>query len=292
MSTQALGLLRIPTELTEHALVFSHPKDVASFAQTCRDARAIVYDTHDQHLWRRLFLTQSFDDPRQSLPTPETQESSSVDWKGELQRRIRAAQVAQNLSDAGPAERCQALQTLISVVMNASPMTDTQSESKSLKWLSKVIEEGDIFRTIPWARTDEETQLLAQLRTYVGLSEADTSGPQAIPMRTASRFFVYDLRNYTRQNMWGPFLPDKSGRVNWRHVEAIVKVVSMNLADLGRLWEDTRPPAGLEATRPYSAPGVLEREPRDWAGVTGTWRRFVCFMDYRSVYLVSLVYYY
>ena len=30
------------------------------------------------------------------------------------------------------------------------------------------------------------------------------------------RSHVYDLRNCTKAGSWGPFLPDKSGRVNWQ----------------------------------------------------------------------------
>jgi len=39
---------------------------------------------------------------------------------------------------------------------------------------------------------------------------------------------------------------------------------------------------GLQAIRAYSAPGAAPG--LDWAGVEGTWRRYVCFMDYRDLF--------
>ena len=43
------AILDIPHEITELALIFSSPSDVANFAQTCKAARDIVYG-NDQHL--------------------------------------------------------------------------------------------------------------------------------------------------------------------------------------------------------------------------------------------------
>ncbi|EJD04233.1 uncharacterized protein FOMMEDRAFT_19497 [Fomitiporia mediterranea MF3/22] len=84
------------------------------------------------------------------------------------------------------------------------------------------------------------------------------------------------------ENHWGPFMADRSGRVNWKHIKAIIVVIHSNLVDLGELWLDTRPPARLDAIQAYSAPNTCNPDPQDWAGVEGKWRRYVCFMDYRT----------
>lgn len=39
--------------------------------------------------------------------------------------------------------------------------------------------------------------------------------------------------------------------------------------------------ADASAARPYTA--TPPKDPRDWAGVEGTWRRVVCFLDYRDL---------
>ena len=125
-------LLGIPAEVTEHTLVLADPNDVASFAQTCRQARAIVYSPHDQHLWRRLFQQQPFDDPRHS--------SSKIDWRNELQRRMHAIRVI----ELGPLSEqiVPALETLIHVVRDCPPMTEKAEktgQSLDLLWVHHLI---------------------------------------------------------------------------------------------------------------------------------------------------------
>ena len=73
--------------------------------------------------------------------------------------------------------------------------------------------------------------------------------------------------------------------VNWEHVEHIVNVVGLKLRETDNAWLGfyKKPLFKMEALRAYSAVGSFERPEGDWAGVTGTWRRFVCFMDYRCV---------
>lgn len=286
MNAAAPRILQIPPEITEHTLVLSHPRDVASFAQTCRSARALVYEARDQHLWRRLFLEQPFDDPRRTLVSSDVgNEILEVDWKKELQRRVFAMRVIQKIS-THPPELAGALDALVSVIKNLPPMPEKQDESNDLIWLSQLVREHNVFRdcfvTSSW--TFEEQQRLLELWTYVGWRDSvrDKNALSILSERNAARAFAYDMRNYSQESLWGPFLPGKKGSVNWQHIRALITVVFCNLHDLGMLWQDTRPPSSLDALRPYSAPRCHgARNPRDWAGVEGTWRRYVCFMDYR-----------
>lgn len=286
MNAAAPRILQIPPEITEHTLVLSHPRDVASFAQTCRSARALVYEARDQHLWRRLFLEQPFDDPRRTLVSYDVvNEVLEVDWKKELQRRVFAMRVIQKIS-THPPELAGALDALVSVIKNLPPMSEKQDESNDLIWLSQLVREHNVFRdcfvTSSW--TFEEQQRLLELWTYVGWRDTvrDKDALSILSERNAARAFAYDMRNYSQETLWGPFLPGKKGSVNWQHIRALITVVFCNLHDLGMLWQDTRPPSNLDALRPYSAPRCHgARNPRDWAGVEGTWRRYVCFMDYR-----------
>ncbi|KAE9395927.1 hypothetical protein BT96DRAFT_1042571 [Gymnopus androsaceus JB14] len=128
-----------------------------------------------------------------------------------------------------------------------------------------------------------EIQLHSLLRAHISLTHeihGDEETENALSARRIqSRCFVYDIRNYKPINQWGPFLDD--GSVNWLHIEHLANVVLINLRELPPLWATTIPPLGLENTRAYSAPGP--HCDTDWAGVEGTWRRYVCFMDYRYV---------
>ena len=113
--------------------------------------------------------------------------------------------------------------------------------------------------------------------------ESEESHKRLQADRTASRCFVYNLRNYTRETLWGPYTTNGDGKVtvNWEHLEHIMNVVVMNVREVPNHWEEVWPTWGLESTRAYSAPHVRNRNPNDWAGVEGVWRRVVCFMDYR-----------
>lgn len=274
-----------PSEITEHALTFLHPLDVASFSQTCRSARNLVYGASDHYLWRVLFLAL-FDDPRSSLKAPYAH--IKYNWKGELQRRIRAELIAFNINaDKRPEEQTAALETFVSVVLNTPPVQASllQGQSDSTRWVTRVLHDsGMLYSTVmtPGIPETNRTQLTSRLRAYFALSINPTKHELNAfwkMLRIASRCYVYDLRNYTRKNNYGPFIYGRE--INWVHIEAIVNVVQMNLADLHGVWKDTRPPVGLEAIRGYSVPGATNRSPADWACVEGTWRRYVSFMDYR-----------
>src|ERR1700733_13432960 len=102
----------LPPELIEHILSICDPLEVAAFGQTSRFFRTLVYQTTDQHLWRSLYLSQPFDDPRSCVsflgrPRP------TVDWKSELQHIIRTRSVIENTAICRPDERCTVLQTLL-----------------------------------------------------------------------------------------------------------------------------------------------------------------------------------
>ncbi|KAI0336211.1 hypothetical protein GY45DRAFT_1316324 [Cubamyces sp. BRFM 1775] len=203
---------------------------------------------------------------------------------------------------------------------------------------------------------EELHQLRCQLRAYVALAHessfAADSRLRMIELRKKSRCFVYDMRKYQPETLWGPYrvvwLPrsyasgsssvgpssssdsssvygnqsasdgsdsamseasysesedDRASStasangtgtapallVNWEHVEHILNVVALKLRDVPHacLGFYKKPLFSLEALRAYSAVGAFEREPHDWAGVTGKWRRFVCFMDYRDLYMFN-----
>ncbi len=143
-----------------------------------------------------------------------------------------------------------------------------------------------------------------------------------------ARSRVYDLRRYKESNMWGPFLDDSSGRIDWEKVQAIMLDIAYN----HRLYAERRGLMGTDTlglpdslrlriddldrvrnvsstTRsllnPWEVPfeGIAENsyvsselvgkvkpsqfpeiDSLDPYGVTGTWMRIVCFLDYNDLY--------
>jgi hypothetical protein len=273
-----------PAEIIQYTLTLCHPLDIAHFAETCRRARVIVYILGDQYLWRQLLLGYPFDDPHDSL---QAQSNScymqDFNWRAEFQTRIKAEAIVL-AGERRAFERADALQTLLHVVQTALPATQglASTPSANLIWVERILKESRLLETEPFR---SEINLRAKLRSYLAFSlDSDRDDQGAARLKTRrlrSRCFLYDLRNYRADNNWGPYKSD--GSVNWVHVEIIITVISMNILELPSmlLWTETKPPAGLEATRAYSTPGSQNRKPEDWAVVEGTWRRYICFMDYR-----------
>jgi hypothetical protein len=277
-------LILVPPEVVEYALTYCHPYDVGSFALTCRSAYAIVYGPSSSHLWRRLYLLYPFDDLRKSLKARHDPAFTlHLDWKFELQRRIKASRLYAGGHLAEPPNALKSkLETYLSVVQGALPMSinGDNKPSHDLQWLATILA-GFEPRLKSLTYTDETVlQLLAQLRSCFALSFHHLQPSEFLDgRRTQSRCYVYDLRNYGHENNWGPFLC--GGQVNWIHVESIIIVILRNLVTVPH--HPLIPPLGLHAARVYSAPGSLACKKTDWAGIEGTWARYVCFVDYRSV---------
>jgi hypothetical protein len=307
----SVGIAKIPLEVTELALIHSHPRDVSAFSQTCRVFRALVY-SNDSHLWRLLWFSQGFEDPRLGdfgiLPPKQFR------WRIELQRRIKAEAIAAaSFESASPEDRLELLQTLIDAIQTIPPHKPSDSsdivEQPNL-WLSHIMQKAGLL-TRPVKQEPENTEELEdftiyeaerrehldelimrhRLHAYLGPSEAENYEGISAQRRNEARCFVYDLRNYNERNGWGPLLPNHVGQINWMHVDHILEVITRNLDDHGPLWSGpNRPPVGFEGIRPFSAPGSFGRRERDWAGVEGKWRRIVCFMDYRYFIVPSVRY--
>lgn len=149
------------------------------------------------------------------------------------------------------------------------------------------------------AATKEERQLSAKLHVLHGMPHNPTERWGSSTMFPYARSRVYDLRRYTDHTLWGPFMDDGSQRVDWERVEAIMIVLTCNLRLFSErtnglfrpMW--TEPFAGVAPnsfTSPPSPLPPLVKEPaapldaQDPYGITGTWMRVVCFLDYSDLY--------
>ncbi|GAW01400.1 f-box domain-containing protein [Lentinula edodes] len=256
-SEPVVNLLSFPPEIIHHILVFCQPTDVATFAKT-------------------LVVDEASAEP--------------FNWKDVLQRRTEAELIARRAQNVESHERRRALETFVTAALQALPAIKNSEEkeqpSSNLQWLDRVLRETHMLsQPILQTDSDSETiQLRSRLRAYVSLthdpSDEEESTKVVAARRIESRCFVYDIRNYKPITHWGPFLAN--GFVNWQHIEHLGNVVLTNLRELPGSWATTVPSLGLENTQAFSAPGPCSDI--DWAGVEGTWRRYVCFMDYRDLF--------
>ncbi|KAF8973541.1 hypothetical protein BDZ97DRAFT_1751578 [Flammula alnicola] len=273
------SIFSFPVELGQHILSFCHPWDVAAFSKTCRAAYILVYQPTDQYLWRQLYTNQ-FDVPK--LTTLAIKEK--VEWKNELTSRLKV-ELALFRGPATSMERKRALETLISIIEDSFTAASLTGSSRNIKWLKRITSKSLILSNLySLPESDEDAELHARLRAYLALtidSKHDKQTFQSfLSKRDKSRAYVYDLRNYTAENKWGPFKP--CGATNWVHVEHLIDVVASNIRELPGSWALTRPPSCLDPPRSSSTHLLGGIPSNDWAGVEGTWRRYVCFMDYRQ----------
>ncbi|KAJ3718435.1 hypothetical protein C8R42DRAFT_675984 [Lentinula raphanica] len=286
-ASETTKLFSLPPELILHILTFCHPTDIARFAEVCRSTFDLVCNGNSQFLWREVFL-QLYDDPRKAIrPIIHDDDeafSEPFDWKGALQHRTEAEIVAHHALNAESNKRQRTLKTFVDAVTQALPAPrDSQSRpSLNLQWLDRLLRETQMLTIVQpgWDMVDEHSRLMAYISLTHDSSTDEDSQETLADRRVSSRCFVYDIRNYRQVTHWGPFLP--SGSVNWIHIEHLVNVVLTNLRDLPDHWGATTPPLGLEHTQAFTAPGPYSDN--DWAGVEGTWRRYVCFMDYRDLF--------
>jgi hypothetical protein len=274
----------IPPEIIEQVLVFLDPLDVAPFSQTCKSFYDLVYPTQDNHLWRTLYLAQSFDDPRRAVTSHlDRPPSESIDWKGSLQAIIRARTVVMDPSKCRPGEREVTLRTLIKMLRDATPATSYNGNTLSgnLIWLVVLLRDGAFLTHHTPGSTEAEVQMRAYLLVHLGLTQCDTSSAN----KAAALAYVYDLRNYGYGSSFGPYMSDGSGRINWVHLHAIHRAIAMHLVDLREDEPFVFPliPISMPYCQSVIPPGVDLAKERDWAGVEGLWHCTFSFIDHRDL---------
>ena len=283
-ATKMIGIL--PTELVEYILTFCRPKDVAAFSQTCRQSRALIYESDDQFLWRELFLAVPFDDPAGS---PDQDPKSPCDWKGELQARIRAETLAtlsyEDMRTRDHDSISNAFDTLARVLRSTPP-----EKQENLDWLASTAARSFVFNDYDrFPRFLSNTQLVHLLLLLSwDLSGFGTSkGDLRKRILDDAGHFVYNLSNYSAKSNWGAFcLSGSEGGVpmftaNWEHVRHCVTILLLRGEDV------EFPPYGLRNAIAYSAPDSHSIANDDWAGVEGVWMRDVRFLDYGTLFGAS-----
>lgn len=142
----------------------------------------------------------------------------------------------------------------------------------------------------------EERQLSAKLHCLYGIMVTSNT---PYPTRSTRTYpyacsKLYDLRNYTQKTMWGPFMEDGSGNVDWERMEAIMIVLSHNLnviaerqsgfADVrwNRAWAESVPNSYVSRTGPAPEGHNTPLDLKDPYNVTGTYMRIVTFLGMLS----------
>jgi hypothetical protein len=113
---------------------------------------------------------------------------------------------------------------------------------------------------------------------------------------------VYDLRNYTEETLWGPYLADGQASVDWEKMEAVMIVLGWNLRVFMEqssgggvfgprsIWREPwvgASPGSYEAGK-CGLPQALPEGVVDYYGIQGTWLRVVCFLGISPFFTPAL----
>ncbi|KAJ9657320.1 hypothetical protein H2201_008224 [Coniosporium apollinis] len=341
--SQLLGLCH---ELLHNIFTQLDPSDLASVSRSCRPLNGYV--KNNKLLFKELYL-QRWDNPS------PTADGAEPDWEFELPKLVAFQKLLESSNTTlSIADITQHVTTLLSTASTGSTRSLNVAFLAGLfkqphtKYLllcnSSLYEAGEThlnahyqtpIRPIPSSApiAERERQLSAKLHCLYGAPidvnwkasdrsetldatesmEAVTKIYRCINPYARSR--VYDLRRYTEQTFWGPFVDDGSERVDWEMLESIMVVLGYNLGMFsertrglfGPVWDKpfegavpgsfvppakdepfcskhTRHDSGLAEAPTLTKEPSLSLDARDPYGITGTWRRVVCFLDYNDFY--------
>lgn len=362
----ASGLLDLSTELLHNVLTYVEPVDLATLSQACRPLRSYINST--RLLWKELYLNR-YDDPKLDVePSWQDELQRTIQLEKILEctdRDVKRSKIE------FVAEQSMRLLQRAKVngeggERNIELLTDffeTADNQDALLCSSSLYDRSGTSRQHA-APTPELRQFSAKLHClfgrpidpvpsrrchpYFGQSHVLTDhilspdsspsantrrqSPNDIPVHWVARAKVYDLRQYTEHNLWGPFMDDGSHRVDWEKVEAIMVVLGYNM-NLFRVRSDGRFPYVWDTPwrgaipKSFRSPPPRPKDDNDISkeddgstvisnmiqhalknpqqiygssdipstlqptlasldpyGVTGTWIRVVCFLDYNDLY--------
>jgi hypothetical protein len=131
---------------------------------------------------------------------------------------------------------------------------------------------------------DERSRPVSASRLHVlfGLTVRERIEHRA---RGAARRKVYDWNRTGPENEYGPFVRDRSGRVDWTLLEGIYSVIANNFAMCAE--GQISMPQGFA----FSIPHRTLRDPAnpaDWARVTGPWLGTYSFLDYADLFAFNM----
>ncbi|RMZ89481.1 hypothetical protein DV736_g3288, partial [Chaetothyriales sp. CBS 134916] len=299
MASSSTHLLRQPPEVIHAILVAVEPTDLARLSQTCRELRDCI--ANDYLLWKRQYL-EHFDCPASHIDN----ETADSFWQARLKDLVRVDKILGSDNTSLKNEE-SSLEEVYSIAM--SLLTESTSKpDKNSAFLARhfceresniaaFLARSSLFAS---ARYPADTpasnfalrQASAKLFVYYGLEieppSFSVSAGKATAVHPYARSRVYDLRRYMATNMWGPFLDDGSEGVDWEKVQYILIDIlySFRQSTCAQYNRDVfnLPFDGLAPDSHTSVPPSRKTAAKDPYGVTGTWMRIVCFLDYSDLY--------
>ncbi|KAF2861761.1 hypothetical protein K470DRAFT_214245 [Piedraia hortae CBS 480.64] len=276
-----MSLLTLSNELLHLTFLSLNPEDLASLSRTNKFLHTFI--TTNTLLHRDIYLTH-YDPP----PPPQN-------YITLLHEVTQLENILNNYTDTFTERRRQLYLTFVHRVVIFLLQTAKRENSGNVKRLVGYFCDGgnrDAFLCEGEASCQKRAKLSCLVGGSVDVPIKITLCPHLDDDIHSAREHVYSIRNYSRGSFWGPFRDDGSGRVDWVKTLAIVRLLGFNLSHSGERvkgevsetwWEEFGgvTPIPWGGGMPTAGVGTPVADPY---GVTGTWKRVVCFLDYTEFY--------
>ncbi|CAK7234413.1 hypothetical protein SBRCBS47491_008940 [Sporothrix bragantina] len=305
----------LPLEVGTCILSYVTPRDLVSVSLASRGMYSYVKNNSQLH---RLVYCNYFDKPS----------ATNVDWEQEIHDFRRLRNICHSTSKSKDEELdffCRKVKFYLGVEPETKPGSlDLSKRTYRNEGHLKRLINGranyetffcgsflfDRIRNSPTSHSvgpltipdkpQAHNQASAELHCLLGAVVLQYSmGPKTvIPAYPYAVSKVYDMREYSRASLWGPFMSDGSGNVDWEKVEAIMLVLRYNLRRkdflrydvISAYWNSTFVGSSPGSYRPLLRKmedlpdDTVPLDAQDPYGVTGTWMRLVSFLDYSDFF--------
>jgi hypothetical protein len=187
-----------------------------------RGIKSIEPDWEDglHKLVRLQLILASYQDEKKGVIAAACTDDSDPDiMKHKLQFRFAAQTVIDFLTTAAPGQSSR----------NVALLSQISEEERNREFLFCNSELFQRSRGSNCTELSIERQLSAKLHCLYGVPIEATGRTRSSRTYPYACSKVYDLRNYTPNTIWGPYLGDGSLYVDWEKIEAIMVVIGHNL---------------------------------------------------------------
>lgn len=298
-------LVGLPPEILHHILIWLDPIDLLPVSLVCRCLYSFV--AGNQRLCQDIYLLR-LDAPPDNAPI--------VDWESELLDMVRLDEIfaVMNNVDYDVDQLPFVCETVSRLLKHASFNDGSRDEgeesqrpvSRNVEYLSRLFEKNEVATRIftqqsplfdrinsrfqgstPFPRPLEKHQQSAKLHCLYGRPAQQGGRTRSTTTYPWACSKVYDIREYSQANGWGPFRRDGTGRVDWEKVEAINILMWKNISTMcprtdifDEIWDTPFFGSFANSYVPTNLPTLSDLDAQDPYGVTGTYYRVVCFLDH------------
>ncbi|KAH7336270.1 hypothetical protein BKA65DRAFT_538423 [Rhexocercosporidium sp. MPI-PUGE-AT-0058] len=324
------NLIALPNEILHNIFKHVDPVDLAHLSTSCRFLNNNI--ASDGQLYRAVYC-QILDEPPQEL-------AGEIDYEAQLKDLVRYRYILN--SAASVEEKTTHLPFIESFTTSLLRTASSHPQSSNITLLKSHISssrpsttnlEAFLSQSQTYNRASHSlshTQSLTKpslpplsLRQASAKLHVLYGKPILLPRRTHFNppypyavSMVYDLRNYTEQTLWGPYMGDGQASVDWEKLEAVMLVLGHNVESFRNSIGEQMLPRGLvwkegwKGASPWSyrsvdlkgldsdeeeeeegeggvegeVEGQQRREVEDPYNITGTWMRVVCFLDFHDLF--------